>query len=111
MPYVAQVLEKTNLTDPCVAHRLEQRERAEHVVVVVATGLGHRFADVGIRGEVHDRLGPVPAQDGVERCAIARVGDLERAPRQVAQAARSRLSRPTGCRPRRASALHAWLPT
>ena len=72
--------------DPCVAQRLEQRERAEHVVVVVATGLGDRFADVGIRGEVHDRLGPVPAQDGVERIPIARVGHFERAPRQVAQA-------------------------
>ena len=55
------------------AHRLEQVPGGDHVLAVVARGVGDRLADVGARGEVHHAPRPVLAEAGVERRAVLQV--------------------------------------
>ena len=42
---------------PVLAHRLQHRVRPDHVGVQERFGVGQRVVDVGLGGEMHDRVG------------------------------------------------------
>ena len=54
-------------------HRLEQDERADEVVLVVAEGDGDRLADGLETGEVDDGVELRPGEDLIDRCLVDEV--------------------------------------
>jgi acetylornithine deacetylase/succinyl-diaminopimelate desuccinylase-like protein len=64
----------------CLAHGLEQRQRAGDIVVVVQPGIIRGLADIGIGGKVNDGLGPKPSQRLAHQGGIPDVGFDQRPP-------------------------------
>ena len=67
-----------NPLDVGSTHRVQQRERAHDIVVVVFGRLANRNADIGKRREVHHGLDPMLAQEIGDRRLIEQIGDDQR---------------------------------
>src|SRR6185437_8330646 len=59
-----------DLQDAGRAHRFEQRQAGDHVVLIILGRVRHRLADQGESGEVHHRLDLALAQSGGNSLAI-----------------------------------------
>ena len=63
-----------------VAHRLQECQRAYHIVPVILSGVGHGFPDISEGSKVHHRFRFIAAHDFVEPCSIKDVALFERPP-------------------------------
>ena len=91
-----------------LAHRVEQRDRADDVVLVVAQRIRDRFADRLEPGEMDDGVDRVLAENPIERVAVAdvRVDECRPTARRSSRCGRApprellaRLSTMTGVHP------------
>ena len=72
---MAQVDEKTKTLQPDFLHHLEQLDGLGGVVLVVFERIGHRFADIGVGGEVDDRAESVLGEERAHEFLVAHVAD------------------------------------
>ena len=60
-----------------LARRLQHRDGARHVDLGVERRVGDRLADVDLRGEVHDDVGPRRLERPPQRGEVAHVGGVQ----------------------------------